>query len=98
MADRAAIQRTHAALFPSFGPTPVRPLPALAAELGCAAVYVKDESRRYGLPAFKVLGASWAICSLLGERWGVDPWDVEGLRAAAVKDQVTVFTATDGES
>jgi diaminopropionate ammonia-lyase len=34
---------------------------ALAAELGVARVLVKDESERLGLPAFKILGASWAI-------------------------------------
>ena len=41
--------------------TPVRELPELADELGLGAVLVKDESDRLGLPAFKVLGASWAI-------------------------------------
>jgi diaminopropionate ammonia-lyase len=44
-----------------YAPTPVRELPAVAAELGIAAVLLKDESDRLGLPAFKVLGASWAI-------------------------------------
>jgi diaminopropionate ammonia-lyase len=39
----------------------VRELPGVADELGLAAVLVKDESNRLGLPAFKVLGASWAI-------------------------------------
>ena len=50
----------HAAL-PGYAPTPVRELPEVAAELGLAAVLVKDESARLGLPAFKVLGASWAV-------------------------------------
>jgi len=44
-----------------YAPTPVRSLDALAAELGLGAVLVKDESRRLGLPAFKVLGAWWAV-------------------------------------
>jgi diaminopropionate ammonia-lyase len=44
----------------SYEPTPVRELPTVAAELGLAAVLLKDESNRLGLPAFKVLGASWA--------------------------------------
>jgi diaminopropionate ammonia-lyase len=38
----------------------VHELPGLATELGVAAVLVKDESDRLGLPAFKILGASWA--------------------------------------
>jgi diaminopropionate ammonia-lyase len=50
----------HVAL-PGYAPTPVRDLTAAAAELGVGAVLVKDESSRLGLPAFKILGASWAI-------------------------------------
>ncbi|QDO87028.1 pyridoxal-phosphate dependent enzyme [Ornithinimicrobium ciconiae] len=43
-----------------YAPTPLVDLPALAAELGVGRVLVKDESARLGLPAFKILGASWA--------------------------------------
>jgi diaminopropionate ammonia-lyase len=57
----------HAAL-PGFAPTALAELPALAAELGVGRVFVKDESARLGLPAFKVLGASWAIHRLLSRR------------------------------
>ena len=46
---------------PGYRPTPVRELPSVAAQLGVEAVGVKDESDRLGLPAFKVLGASWAV-------------------------------------
>jgi diaminopropionate ammonia-lyase len=59
----------HAAL-DGYRPTPVRELPTLAAELGLAAILVKDESERLGLPAFKVLGASWAIELALREHPG----------------------------
>lgn len=45
----------------SYVPTPVHRLDALAAEVGVAAVLIKDESDRLGLPAFKILGASWAV-------------------------------------
>lgn len=51
-----------------YEPTPVRELPELAAELGVSAVLVKDESSRLGLPAFKILGASWAAERELHER------------------------------
>jgi diaminopropionate ammonia-lyase len=50
----------HAGL-DGYAPTPLRALPAVADRLGLAAVCVKDESDRLGLPAFKVLGASWAV-------------------------------------
>jgi len=59
----------HAAL-PGYRPTPVHSLPAVAGELGLAAVSVKDESDRFGLPAFKVLGASWAVERALRENPG----------------------------
>ena len=51
-----------------YEPTPVTELPELADELGLAAVVVKDESNRFGLPSFKILGASWAIERALRER------------------------------
>ena len=57
----------HRAL-PGYEPTPVRELPAVARSLGIAAVLVKDESSRLGLPAFKILGASWAAERALAER------------------------------
>jgi diaminopropionate ammonia-lyase len=60
----------HAAL-PGYAPTPLRRLPAVAAELGVGEVTVKDESDRLGLPAFKVLGASWAVERALRQRPGV---------------------------
>jgi diaminopropionate ammonia-lyase len=50
----------HRAL-PGYAPTPIHSLEAIATELGLGAVLVKDESDRLGLPAFKILGASWAI-------------------------------------
>lgn len=46
---------------PAYAPTPVHRLDAIAAEVGVAAVQIKDESNRLGLPAFKILGASWAV-------------------------------------
>ena len=50
---------------PGYSPTPLVPVPELAADLGVGRVLVKDESSRLGLPAFKVLGASWACCQVL---------------------------------
>lgn len=55
--DAAAFHRALA----GYAPTPVHRLDAVALELGVAAVRVKDESGRLGLPAFKILGASWAV-------------------------------------
>jgi diaminopropionate ammonia-lyase len=57
----------HRAL-PGYAPTPLRPLRSVASELGLGEVWLKDESDRLGLPAFKVLGASWAAERLLRSR------------------------------
>lgn len=74
--DRAAVGPAsgeaaafHAAL-PGYAPTPVHDLRPVATELGLVAVAVKDESARLGLPAFKVLGASWAVEQALHESPG----------------------------
>lgn len=48
-----------------YAPTPLVEVPALAQELGVGKVFVKDESARLGLPAFKILGASWAVHQVL---------------------------------
>ena len=61
------VRRFHRTL-PGYAETPLVPLPAVAAALDLAAVLVKDESSRLGLPAFKMLGASWAVHRALRER------------------------------
>ncbi len=61
-----AVRRFHESL-PDYAVTPLVPLPATATELGLGAVLVKDESLRLGLPAFKMLGASWAVHRALAE-------------------------------
>ncbi|MEU9097897.1 diaminopropionate ammonia-lyase [Streptomyces sp. NPDC048361] len=81
----AEVRDFHAAL-PGYVPTPLTELPSLAAELGVGRVFVKDESSRFGLPAFKVLGASWAVRRDLAER------AASGEEARSV----TLVTATDG--
>ena len=57
---------------PGYAVTPLVELPALAAELGVGRVLVKDESSRLGLPAFKVLGASWACHQVLLRQPGAE--------------------------
>jgi diaminopropionate ammonia-lyase len=52
---------------PAYAPTPLHELSDIAEELGVGAVQVKDESNRLGLPAFKILGASWAVERALRE-------------------------------
>ena len=92
--------RAYHASLPGYAPTPLAEVPALAAELGAGRVFVKDESARLGLPAFKVLGASWAVRRVLA-RHGLGgtapPPGVAGLRAlAAGWPDLVLVTATDG--
>jgi diaminopropionate ammonia-lyase len=68
-ADPLAFHRS----LPGYAPTPLVEARSAAAALGVARVLVKDESNRFGLPAFKVLGASWAAYRALRERDGERP-------------------------
>ena len=45
---------------PHYAPTPLVDAPAIAMRLGLARVLIKDESKRFAMPSFKLLGASWA--------------------------------------
>ena len=93
----------HAEL-PGYRPTELTELPALAKELGVGRVFVKDESTRMGLGAFKVLGASWAVARLLTDQGGAGRTDqreagqvsLGELRRAAAARPVELVTATDG--
>lgn len=87
--------------FPEFSRTPLRNLNRLARYLGVAGIYVKDESHRFGLNAFKVLGGSFAMGKYLAQRLGRDMahMDYAMLTSDAVRAQlgeITFVTATDG--
>jgi len=59
----------HLAL-PGYRPTPLINAAQTAARLGLAAVWIKDESRRFDLGAYKILGASWAAARAIERRFG----------------------------
>ena len=87
----------HASM-PGYYATRLVELPELAAELGVGAVLVKDESDRLGLPAFKILGASWAVNCALSKRGGFDTpaTGLPELRKRVGNAAITLVTATDG--
>ena len=94
------VQAFHAS-FPEYTPTPLVNLGGLAGELGLGSVYVKDESYRFGLNAFKVLGGSYAIGSYIAGRLGMDISELpyEKLVSDEVRaklGEITFVTATDG--
>jgi diaminopropionate ammonia-lyase len=84
---------------PGYAPTPLINAPTLAAKLGVAALYVKDESSRLTMPSFKILGASWATFRALTELVGSDAAEVEGLQELKGHlngRNLTLVAATDG--
>jgi diaminopropionate ammonia-lyase len=86
---------------PGYEETPLVEAPGLAGALGVGKVFVKDESGRLGLPAFKVLGASWAVYKALEERLGgggFGDWrEIEDLREALEPLRpLSLVAATDG--
>lgn len=84
---------------PGYEPTPLVDAADLAADLGVGRLWVKDEAWRLGLPAFKMLGASWASYRLLVSRLGAEPeWSSVDDLAAAVASlgPLTLVAATDG--
>lgn len=58
--------------FPQYKKTPLVELKELSKEIGLKNFYIKDESYRFGLNAFKVLGGSYAIGSYIAEKIGKD--------------------------
>jgi len=96
--DRAPL-RFHRRL-PGYEETPLVDAPKLAEALDVGKVFVKDESSRLGLPAFKVLGASWAVYRALEERLGEDFGDWEEIWELEERIEplrpLSLVTATDG--
>lgn len=87
--------------FPQYQPTPLRRQKCLAQQLGVGEIYVKDESYRFGLNAFKVLGGSFAIGRYIAQRLGRDiselPFQVMTSQEIQKQlGQLTFVTATDG--
>ena len=87
--------------FPEYKETPLVELKALSKRLGVTSIRVKDESFRFGLNAFKVLGGSYALGSYIAKKLGVDLSELpyERLISPEVREKlgpITFVTATDG--
>lgn len=87
--------------FPEYSVTPLVSLDSLSETLGLKGIYLKDESYRFGLNAFKVLGGSYSMAKYLAQRLNKDIAELpyETLISDEVKEQlgdITFVTATDG--
>lgn len=99
--ENVAKARAFHKSFPQYTVTPLARLDNLAARLGLNNLCVKDESYRFGLNAFKVLGGSFAMASYIADETGRDVSDMTydyltSDELARDFGQATFFTATDG--
>ena len=93
--------RTFHRSFPQYAPTPLARLDGMARHLGLGGLFVKDESYRFGLNAFKVLGGSFAMARCIASQLGRDVAGMtyDYLTSDAFRaefGQTVFFTATDG--
>lgn len=87
--------------FPAYTETPLVDLKNLAKEVGVSRIFVKDESYRFGLNAFKVLGGSYSIGVYLANKLGLslDQITYDKLCSPRAREKLgtqTFVTATDG--
>lgn len=99
--ENVAAARSFHQSFPQYDVTPLAKLDNLAQDLGLASLAVKDESYRFGLNAFKVLGGSFAMASYIAQQTGrpVSDMTYDYLTSEELArdfGQATFFTATDG--
>lgn len=99
--DNVAKAQAFHRSFPQYNLTPLARLDGMADRLGLGSLCVKDESYRFGLNAFKVLGGSFAMGRYIAQELGrdVSEVDYEYLTGDKLKEefgQATFFTATDG--
>ena len=97
-AEAAKATRFHSTI-PGYEPTPLANLSHLAGQLGLKSLFVKDESFRFGLNAFKVLGCAYAISRFIGQKTGRDDMTYADMTSPDLLSNLgpfTFFSATDG--
>ncbi|MFC0225535.1 diaminopropionate ammonia-lyase [Serratia aquatilis] len=80
-----------------YQPTPLCALDDLAQLFGVQKILVKDESKRFGLNAFKMLGGAYAIARLLCEKYQIEinAFSFEKFKSTS-SEKMTFATTTDG--
>lgn len=95
--DAARQARRFHRTLSGYQPTPVYALDSFASALGVDKVLIKDESQRFNLNAFKMLGGTWAVAQLLCKIWQLD---VATFSFDTFRQQphppLTLATTTDG--
>ena len=95
--SQAKLARQFHQKIAGYRPTPLCALDDLANLFGVKKILVKDESKRFGLNAFKMLGGAYAIAQLLCEKYHLDieTLSFEHLKNA-IGEKMTFATTTDG--
>lgn len=99
--EKAKKVHAYHSSFPGYEPTPLVKLQNLSKKLGVKGFYVKDESYRFGLNAFKVLGSSHAIGNYIAKKLNMDLAELpyEKLVSKEIKEklgEITFIAASDG--
>ena len=99
-AEMATAIRFHRS-FPQYAETPLVHLSCLADHIGVKGVFLKDESYRFNLNAFKVLGGSYAIGKYIAKELGKDIAELDYATLVSEETRqklgnITFYTATDG--
>lgn len=99
--ESAKIVNNYHKSFDIYKATPLVDLKNLANELGIKGFFVKDESYRFGLNAFKVLGASYAMAKFIADKIGMDINELtfDEITSETTRNKLgnlTFVTATDG--
>ena len=99
--ENASIARQYHRSFPSYQETPLANLESLAKSLGISGMFVKDESFRFGLNAFKGLGGSYCLGKYIAEKLGKEMAEIDFAEITSEETkkkigQITFVTATDG--
>ena len=95
------VVRFHRSMGEKYNETPLCALNAFASRAGIGAFFVKDESKRGTLKAFKLLGGSYAVANCICAKLGVkiEEVDFSYLKSAEVKKklgEVIFAAASDG--
>lgn len=92
-----SIRKFHQQL-PEYDVTPLHDMDGLSEKLGVNRIWVKDESHRFGLKAYKALGGSHAIAEYLQQRYQIEELNFDEIHASNFSDskEITFATMTDG--
>jgi len=87
--------------YEKFEKTPLHYLESLASFIGVEKILIKDESSRFGLNAFKVLGGVYAIAQYVAKKLNknIEELSFEQLKSPTIKEQLgelTFISTTDG--